>query len=316
MSLTLGSLSSGSIGPSPVISSRISLTKPASSWALSASRSTRMYCETSCWTCLRISSSGSFSSAERLISSISLRCSRTLASSSLSVSSGFGAGAAACAGCAEGCGASISGTIGSGSGSPCGNTVHATASSAGGGGGATAAGIASGAVAAGENSGVARRVLNRPAMTIGPAHPLLRRCAAPLFDPLSSLNALRTRPGQRHFLVRRRGRPVGRRRDQLLELRGDLVARLDLVERNAAVDRLAHQRVVVWNGGDEILAERLLDVALAQAGAEHALLEAIDDDARPLAGWATRSPRGRSRDRRSSPRAAGDRAAPDAARSP
>ena len=43
----------------------------SSSWVLSASRSTRTYCETSSCTCRRISSSGSFSSAERLISSIS-----------------------------------------------------------------------------------------------------------------------------------------------------------------------------------------------------------------------------------------------------
>ena len=69
----LSSLSSGSSGPSPVISSRISETKSESSWVFSASRSTKMYFETSSRTCSRISSSGSFSSAERLISSISRR---------------------------------------------------------------------------------------------------------------------------------------------------------------------------------------------------------------------------------------------------
>ena len=54
----VGSLSSGSSGPSPVISSRISETKSSSSCVLSARRSTSTYCETSCWTCRRISSSG------------------------------------------------------------------------------------------------------------------------------------------------------------------------------------------------------------------------------------------------------------------
>src|SRR5689334_13683058 len=74
----------------------------------------------------RISSSGSFSSAERLISSISRRCSRTLASSSLSVCSGLAAAAAATAASGGGggavqdtpCSASVgaSGRAGAGSG--------------------------------------------------------------------------------------------------------------------------------------------------------------------------------------------------------
>ena len=89
MSLIDGSFSSGSIGPSPVISSRISETKSFSSWVFSASRSTTTYWLTSCWTCSRISASGSFSSAPRLTSSIRRRCSLTLASSSLSLSSGL-----------------------------------------------------------------------------------------------------------------------------------------------------------------------------------------------------------------------------------
>ena len=112
MSLTVGSLSSGSSGPNPVISSRISETKLLSSWVLSGSRSTRMYWLTSCMTWERISSSGSFSSACRLISSIRRRCRRTLASSSLSLSNELAAG-----------------TTGSGAGS--GNTVQDTVSSAG-----------------------------------------------------------------------------------------------------------------------------------------------------------------------------------------
>jgi len=61
----------------------------SASLGIERERSTRMYCETRLLTCLRISSSGSLSSAERLISSISLRCRRTLASSSLSLSSGL-----------------------------------------------------------------------------------------------------------------------------------------------------------------------------------------------------------------------------------
>ncbi len=89
MSLTVGSLSSGSSGPRPVISSRISETNSLSSWVFSASRSLTVYCVTSRWMCCRISSSGSFSSAERLISSISRRCSRTLASRYLSECSGL-----------------------------------------------------------------------------------------------------------------------------------------------------------------------------------------------------------------------------------
>src|SRR5579871_5363760 len=47
ISLTLGSLSKGSIGPRPVISSRISATKSSSSCALSGRRSASVYCETS-----------------------------------------------------------------------------------------------------------------------------------------------------------------------------------------------------------------------------------------------------------------------------
>src|SRR5262245_49070960 len=96
MSLMVGSLSSGSSGPRPVISSRISETKSLNSCVLSGRRSTSTYCETSCWTWRRISSSGTLSSAERLISSIKRRCRRTFASRSLSLSSGLSAcGAAA-----------------------------------------------------------------------------------------------------------------------------------------------------------------------------------------------------------------------------
>src|SRR5262249_22551333 len=80
-----------------------------------------------------------------------------------------------------------------------------------------------------------------------------------------------------------RGRLALRRRvrlDELLELGGDGVARLHLFERDATVDRFAHQRVVVGNGPGERAAERLLEIGAPQAGPEHALLEAVDDDLR------------------------------------
>ena len=86
----VGSLSSGSSGPRPIISSRISATK--SFELLRVERHAlgqRCIGRRAAGSARRISSSGSFSSAERLISSISRRCSRTLASSSLSRSSGL-----------------------------------------------------------------------------------------------------------------------------------------------------------------------------------------------------------------------------------
>ena len=55
-------------------------------------------------------------------------------------------------------------------------------------------------------------------------------------------------------LRRRLGR--GLRQHQLLELLRDVVAGLDLVERNAAIDRLAHQGVVIGYGGGEGIAQR------------------------------------------------------------
>jgi hypothetical protein len=71
----------------------ISSMKSSSSCALSAMRSARTYWATSAEICRRTSPSDTFSIAERLISSIRRRCSRTLASSSLSRSGVFeGAG--------------------------------------------------------------------------------------------------------------------------------------------------------------------------------------------------------------------------------
>src|SRR5262245_19492727 len=209
MSLMVGSLSNGSSGPRPVISSRISETKSLNSCVLSGKRSTSTYCETSCWTWRRISSSGTLSSAERLISSIRRRCRRTLASSSLSLRSGLSAGAAACS-------ALVSG-----------NTVHDTPSSA------VEAGSSGGA-----GSGVVvRRAVNRP--TILAYH--------------RELEFLQ----ERHWLAvtcRFRRRRI---QHELFEFSGDLVAGLDLIERNAAVDRLPDKGIVVGNCAQEGIAECL-----------------------------------------------------------
>src|SRR6185437_488696 len=237
MSAMLGSLSSGSSGPRPVISSRISETKSDSSCVLSASRSASTYCDTSCWTCRRISSSGSFSSAERLVSSISRRCRRTLASSSLSLSNGL----AAC-GCKDGdCSGGISGSLGA-----------AALPGAGGAGSSIATG----------SDAEARRAVKRPAIAW----------------------SFLLRDGKFEFLHRRRGFRLGlfsrAIQHQFLELRGDFVTRPDLVERHAAIDGFAYQRVVIGDSPGERVAECLFEIVKAQTGREHALLEAVDDDLR------------------------------------
>src|SRR6202044_1223422 len=191
---------------------------------------------------LRISSSGSFSSAERLISSIRRRCRRTLASRSFSVSSGL----------AVGCGAAGSGA-GRGSDKPVTEAVSAGASSI-----------------AGTKAGAATRcVEKRPAISMS-------------YGARGRGRALRPRQRQFEFLAghRRlfRHSALTLRHDQLLELQRDLVALLDLFERYAAVDGFAHQRVVVRDAGQKRVADRLLDVGAAQARREHFLHEAVDDD--------------------------------------
>ena len=50
----------------------------------------------------------------------------------------------------------------------------------------------------------------------------------------------------------------------------DIGVRIDLVQRHAAVDRLAHQPVVVGDAADEMVAEDFLDVGLLDAVFEHA----------------------------------------------
>src|SRR5690349_14043940 len=200
----VGSLRRGSSGPRPVISSRISDTKSLSSCVFSGSRSTSTYCDTSCWTCLRTSSSGTLSSAERLISSIRRRCRRTFASRSFSLSNGLSvcwAGAFCSAGCS-------------------GDTVQATPSSADDAGSS-----------AGSSGAAVRRAVNRPAMS---AHH-------------RSLELLQ----QSHRLTVGAALCGGRIQHQFLELRGNLVAGLDLIQRHAPIDGLAYERIVIGYRGQE-----------------------------------------------------------------
>jgi hypothetical protein len=82
MSLTVSSLSKGSIGPSPVISWTMSSTNWTSSCALSTMRSLATCWATRSWICARNSFSGIFSTAARLISSMSRRWILSLAASS------------------------------------------------------------------------------------------------------------------------------------------------------------------------------------------------------------------------------------------
>src|SRR5262245_11265536 len=216
MSLMLGSFSSGSSGPRPVISSRISETKSLSSCVLSASRSTSTYCDTSCCTCRRISSSGTLSSAERLISSIRRRCRRTLASRSLSLSNGLSAAGGGA--CSDGGSGNVHEALSGASGGPCSG--------------------------AGTSGAGARRSVKRPTI-------------------------LASDDGKPELFHQRNGRAIGRRfgngrvEHQLLELRRDLVARLDLIEGHAAIDCFPHQRVVVGNRAQKGVAQCMGKIAPA-----------------------------------------------------
>src|SRR5262249_19617148 len=147
-----------------------------------------------------ISSSGTLSSAERLISSIRRRCRRTLASRSLSLSNGLSAAGGGT--CSDG-----------GSGN-----VHEVLS-----------GASDGACSAALTSGAgARRSVKRPTI-------------------------LAPHDGKSEFLHQRDGRTIcrrfGRRRieHELLDFRRYPVARLDLIEGHATINRFPHQRVVVGN---------------------------------------------------------------------
>src|ERR1043166_9154396 len=230
MSLTIGSLSSGSIGPSPVISSRISATKSSSSWALSARRSASVYCDTSTCTCRRTSSSGIFSRTERLSSSIKRRCRRTLASSSFSLSS------------------VLTGATTSGGGSAAASAGAASGGSVTGGSGTAIGGPAT-----------ARREVKRPSM--GSPHFSWSMIFSENRYPLFGIMLLTCAASARGHRAQNRPRTFGAgplagagavrrdgRREHLLEHLGDALAGLHVVERHAAVDRLAPQPVIVWNG--------------------------------------------------------------------
>ena len=168
---------------------------------------------TSCWMCARISSSGSFSSAERLISSISRRCSRTLASSSLSVSSGL-----------DGCGRRPARLRGSGEHRP-GHAVERRRRLLDG-----RRRLRSGAASGGEAAGHARCRSASDACSRQRASDSLSFLARPSAAGAARLGGV---CGSISFFSCVR----------------DLVAGLDLVERHAAVDRLAHQPVIVRDAG-------------------------------------------------------------------
>src|SRR3954468_19902170 len=237
MSLMVGSLSSGSIGPSPVISSMISSMKSSSSCALSAMRSASTYCATRAEICRRTSPSEIFSIAERLISSISRRCRRTLASSSLSRS-----------GEVDGAGSGLGSSFGSSA-----TAWRLGASTTGSGSGAAAAATAA------STSAIRRDAVKRPNM-------LASACEREL--------ALAC-----HW--RQRGDAFGfRGNEQLAERCRNVVTGFHLVERNAAVDRFAHEAEIVRDRAGKGIAKGLLDVGAAQARSEQALLEAIDDHLR------------------------------------
>ena len=129
-------------------------------------------------------------------------------------------------------------------------------------------------VGAGTGSGAAtRRAVKRPTMLVPRSGRSVERPSA------------LSRPGQLEFLATPAPRaaapwPPAGGSISFLSCSRDLVARLDLVERHAAIDRLAHQAVVVRDAGREDVAEHLLDVGLAQAGREQPLLEPVDDHLR------------------------------------
>ena len=66
--------------------------------------------------------------------------------------------------------------------------------------------------------------------------------------------------------------------DDLLQIVDDIGVGVDLLQRHAAVDRLAHQPVVVGDAAGKMVAEDFLDVGLLDAVFEDPLLEAVDDD--------------------------------------
>src|SRR6516165_10193069 len=109
------------------------------------------------------------------------------------------------------------GTAGSGAGS--GKTLHDMPSRAG---ELSSAGMTS--------APAARFAENRPSIVLAAGEGKL--------EPVTGPGGFR-----RCRLLARRGQ------DELADLHGDLVAGFDLIERNAAIDRLAHQGIIVRNAG-------------------------------------------------------------------
>src|SRR4051794_3994867 len=236
MSELVGSLSRGSSGPRPVISSMTSETKPSSSFEFKASRSATTHCVMMPWISRRNSASGSFSSAARLSSSIRRRCRRTFASRSLSFSGLPAAGSG---------GAGAAGAFGGSLAASCtGGSAVASGAAAGGGGAMLGSG------------GTARRDEKRP--SIGYA----------TLDAVSERETVRMGGLLCGPLVKNDLAKIGR----------NVAAALDLVEGQAAIDRLADELVVVAHRAFEKTFERALHVGAAQAGSEQELLlETVDD---------------------------------------
>ena len=68
------------------------------------------------------------------------------------------------------------------------------------------------------------------------------------------------------------------RQDDALQVIDDVGVGIDFMQRHAAIDRFAHEAIIVGNAADEMIAEDLLNIGLLEAVLEHFLLEAIDDD--------------------------------------
>ena len=64
---------------------------------------------------------------------------------------------------------------------------------------------------------------------------------------------------------------------QCVEILADGALPLDFVDRDAAVDRRAHDRVIVGDGVGHILTERIMDLGQPK-GAAQPPFQAIDDD--------------------------------------
>ena len=211
-----GSLSSGSSGPRPTISSTMSSTSASSSVTLIAMRSSRVFSETNSWTCRRISSLGRRSSATRLISSSSMRWMRMRASSTRLLVF---------------CAARF--------------PAPAPRPSCG-------------------HWGSTRRDCRRRGCSAGCARSVgafLERRKAAVHDAFLN-RPLPNENSERDFCA-----VASTSSGRMIFFRSliDIGVGVDLLQRHAAVDRLAHQPVVVGNAAGEMVAEDFLDVGLLDA---------------------------------------------------